>query len=177
MREITILDYQIDQSLFYNITQWGIDKNIVGQVPLINQLKKTMEEIMELIQAINNCNHEDIKDAIGDTLITLILAQAINNCDIVNYDTNERFCILVNLDKGKFDNHTDVIDALIRDLKLINNAIARIDYDKNIKISIGNIIKTAVYFDYSINRCLSIAYDEIKNRKGEIVNGIFVKEE
>lgn len=30
--------------------------------------------------------------------------------------------------------------------------------------------------DVSINHCVSMAYDEIKDRKGEMVNGVFIKE-
>tara|TARA_B100000900_G_C20470202_1_gene671030 strand:+ start:147 stop:458 length:312 start_codon:yes stop_codon:yes gene_type:complete len=30
--------------------------------------------------------------------------------------------------------------------------------------------------NYSINECLQIAYDDIKDRKGKMVDGIFVKE-
>lgn len=31
--------------------------------------------------------------------------------------------------------------------------------------------------DLDVTECLSIAYEEIKNRKGKMVNGTFVKEE
>lgn len=31
--------------------------------------------------------------------------------------------------------------------------------------------------DLDVTECLNIAYEEIKNRKGKMVNGTFVKEE
>ena len=39
------------------------------------------------------------------------------------------------------------------------------------------IIVLAYQLDLDVTECLSIAYEEIKNRKGKMVNGTFVKEE
>lgn len=39
------------------------------------------------------------------------------------------------------------------------------------------IIVLAHQLDLDVTECLSIAYEEIKNRKGKMVNGTFVKEE
>ena len=41
---------------------------------------------------------------------------------------------------------------------------------------ISNIV-LAHQLDLDVTECLSIAYEEIKNRKGKMVNGTFVKEE
>ena len=41
----------------------------------------------------------------------------------------------------------------------------------------GRDYKLAHQLDLDVTECLSIAYEEIKNRKGKMVNGTFVKEE
>ena len=51
---------------------------------------------------------------------------------------------------------------------------------KDIKDGIGDQIVTLIIlskmFNFTVEECLGFAYDEIKNRKGEMVDGIFVKE-
>lgn len=50
-----------------------------------------------------------------------------------------------------------------------------------LKDAIGDTLVTIVVLahqlDLDVTECLSIAYEEIKNRKGKMVNGTFVKEE
>lgn len=50
-----------------------------------------------------------------------------------------------------------------------------------LKDAIGDTLVTIIVLahqlDLDVTECLSIAYEEIKNRKGKMVNGIFVKEE
>lgn len=50
-----------------------------------------------------------------------------------------------------------------------------------LKDAIGDTLVTIIVLahqlDLDVTDCLSIAYDEIKNRKGKMVNGTFVKEE
>ena len=89
------------------IEQWVIDRNIHTQDPKI-QMCKTMEELGELARALNKNNVEQLKDGIGDTVVTLI-------------------------------------------------AIA---------------LQSGVDF----TECMEIAYNEIKDRKGKMIDGLFVKE-
>lgn len=50
-----------------------------------------------------------------------------------------------------------------------------------LKDAIGDTLVTIIVLahqlDLDVTECLSIAYDEIKNRKGKMINGTFVKEE
>lgn len=50
-----------------------------------------------------------------------------------------------------------------------------------LKDAIGDTLVTIIVLahqlDLDVTECLGIAYDEIKNRKGKMVNGTFVKEE
>src|SRR5699024_1039396 len=60
-------------------------------------------------------------------------------------------------------------------------AIAKDKNDIEIKEEIGDIYITLVILctklGYDIDDCIVLAYEKIKNRKGEMVNGIFVKED
>ena len=50
-----------------------------------------------------------------------------------------------------------------------------------LKDAIGDTLVTIIVLahqlDLDVTECLSIAYEEIKNRKGKMVNGTFIKEE
>lgn len=58
-------------------------------------------------------------------------------------------------------------------------ALARNDKDM-LRDGIGDVVVTliilAIQNDMDIYECLNTAYDEIKGRKGKMVNGVFVKE-
>ena len=51
---------------------------------------------------------------------------------------------------------------------------------KDIKDDIGDmmvvLINIMVRNNLTITECLSVAYDDIKNRKGKMVDGVFIKE-
>lgn len=59
-------------------------------------------------------------------------------------------------------------------------ALARGDRDA-LKDGIGDVVVTLIILaqqnDMSIQECLSTAYEEIKDRKGKLVNGTFIKED
>lgn len=59
------------------IVKWGYDKGILPNPDKLKQASKTQEELLEMIEAINNNDREEVKDAIGDQIVTLIMqAQA-----------------------------------------------------------------------------------------------------
>ena len=62
----------------------------------------------------------------------------------------------------------------------MNNLITKINHwadSRGLKQADPKIIVLAHQLDLDVTECLSIAYEEIKNRKGKMVNGTFVKEE
>jgi NTP pyrophosphatase (non-canonical NTP hydrolase) len=55
------------------IADWGIARNIVeGSTPSA-QVIKTLEECVELIAAIHHNDTNEIRDAIGDVIVTLVM--------------------------------------------------------------------------------------------------------
>lgn len=90
------------------IEQWSIDKGL-DQTDSSKQALKFFEEAGEVSAALARNNKSDLKDAIGDTVVTLII---------------------LGQQQG-----------------------------------------------ISLERCLAIAYDEIKGRKGKTIDGVFIKSE
>jgi NTP pyrophosphatase (non-canonical NTP hydrolase) len=73
------------------IEQWAEDKGILANATPIKQAMKTQEELTELCNAILNDDKEEIKDAIGDIMVTLIIqakmqGMTIEECLNAAYD-------------------------------------------------------------------------------------------
>ena len=80
--------------LIQNVLQWGIDKNIIGtdgKGTRYGQADKMLEEANETHMAVNTNDLRDVKDGIGDTVVTLILLAdmygwTLEECLQVAYD-------------------------------------------------------------------------------------------
>jgi len=73
------------------IEQWAKDKGILQKATPMKQAMKTQEEVTELCNAILDNNIEEIKDAIGDIVVTLIIqakmqGMTIEECLNAAYD-------------------------------------------------------------------------------------------
>ena len=55
------------------IIQWAKDKGILDKATAIKQALKTAEEVLELQNAILDNDREEIIDALGDILVTIII--------------------------------------------------------------------------------------------------------
>jgi NTP pyrophosphatase (non-canonical NTP hydrolase) len=55
------------------IEAWAEERGIFEKARPISQYSKTLEETQELLNAIVTNNKEEIKDAIGDIVVTLII--------------------------------------------------------------------------------------------------------
>lgn len=90
------------------IIKWANDRNIIKGSRPHDQVGKTLEETVELYQAILADDKDEIVDAIGDISVTLIII--------------------------------------------------------------------AEQYGLDFEKCIRSAYNEIKDRKGKMINGVFVKE-
>jgi len=55
------------------IHQWATDKGIFANSTPIKQALKTQEEVTELLNAIVDKDQYEVKDAIGDIVVTVII--------------------------------------------------------------------------------------------------------
>jgi NTP pyrophosphatase (non-canonical NTP hydrolase) len=94
------------------IEVWAEEKGILAQATPIKQAMKTQEELTELCNAILNDDKEEIKDAIGDIVVTLIIQAkmqglTIEECLNTAYDViSKRTGQMIN---GQFIKDTDVL--------------------------------------------------------------------
>ena len=61
------------QELEALVIAWAAQKGIFENGTTMKQAEKTHEEVLELISAINDDDHEEVVDALGDILVTIII--------------------------------------------------------------------------------------------------------
>tara|TARA_B100000925_G_scaffold283933_1_gene258325 strand:+ start:727 stop:1029 length:303 start_codon:yes stop_codon:yes gene_type:complete len=82
-------------------------------------------------------------------------------------------------DRNLIDGSTDKDQymKLIQEAGELSDSLCK---EKDIRDDIGDImvvlINIMVRNNLTMNECLSIAYDDIKDRKGKMIDGIFVKD-
>lgn len=64
------------------VIRWGEARGIVQNGKPMGQAIKTLEEVTELIDALHRDNLEDIQDAVGDVVVTLIMVCATKGIDL-----------------------------------------------------------------------------------------------
>jgi NTP pyrophosphatase (non-canonical NTP hydrolase) len=61
------------KQLIKQVEEWAEAKGILAHATTLRQAEKTLEETNELICAILNEDNAEIKDAIGDIIVTIII--------------------------------------------------------------------------------------------------------
>ena len=64
------------------VEEWAQEKGIMYKANPMAQALKTLEECTELCTAINNKNREEIIDAMGDIMVTLVIQAKIQNVSL-----------------------------------------------------------------------------------------------
>lgn len=155
-------------------SNWSRSRNIITGSNALDQAVMLIEEIGELATGIRKMRIELIKDAIGDVLVVLngMCLQLLNK-DLTNF-SNRIFGT----------NSTEF--SLKQDLTMLSKNAANLASNCNPNLKeltqnrIHNILQDLNYIclrlDVSLDECLEGAYNEIKDRKGVMFNGTFIKE-
>jgi NTP pyrophosphatase (non-canonical NTP hydrolase) len=64
------------------VAVWAEQKGIISKSTPLKQHVKTQEEVTELLEALVDKNDHEIKDAIGDIVVTLIIQAYMNGTTI-----------------------------------------------------------------------------------------------
>ena len=63
----------MNSELEAKVIEWARERGILENSSPKAQLTKTLEEVDELVEAIKNDDKEEVEDAIGDVIVTLII--------------------------------------------------------------------------------------------------------
>ena len=166
------------QELVPLIQEWAKERKIYEELTPFDELLKTHEEVGELIKACYDNDKPAIQDAIGDVMITMI-----NYCYFIELDAIEYIKQAVDLSVTGYYTISYVMhahNALGRLISLyVWNEGKEISKPSGLRIfSILHYLNGIAHLEgTTLEECLNLAYNEIKNRKGKIINGKFIKDE
>ena len=153
----------LDQ-LTRKVRMWAEERNILlGSTP-IDQSMKLFSEFGEL--ADNVGKGRDTKDDIGDVLVVTIIMSTQMNFDIIP----EYEAITIT----GLDQFTDKQLALSLNMALCS--FVMMPDNKSILQVLSLLSMLAVIKGSTLAECLGVAYNDIKDRKGHMENGVFIKE-
>lgn len=163
------------QKLIQQIEQWAEDRNLIhGSTPQ-KQILKLVEEFGELCSGVAKNKPGVIKDSIGDCFVVLTIINA--QCRNESTETNANQSHLLE-PTGHFGAHS-IDEALLRAAAKIGNFANKTtppdDWDVNCLSNYLFLVSKMANLDFW--DCVQHAYDQIKDRKGKMINGVFVKEE
>ena len=141
------------QELQVLILQWAKDKDLLKSENAPKQRLKLLEEVGETAGAILNNNHEGVKDGIGDIFVVLV---------ILSEQLSEE--ILFNMNGVEKDDDQDFVF-------LFDNIIN----PKRIYFSIAYLNDICTKLNMDLTECANLAWNEIKDRKGNTIDGVFIK--
>ena len=166
------------QELVPLIQEWAKEREIYKQLTPFDELLKTHEEVGELIKACYDNDKPAIQDAIGDIMVTLI-----NYCNLIGEDFVNLYKTSLNQTKHVTTKTISAVNANSYVAKMITDEIVSF-YKNEITYTFYNILDVLNEMRLvtelegtTLEACLNLAYNEIKDRKGKIINGKFVKDE
>lgn len=144
-----------------DILGWARDRGILANSTPAAQAAKTLEELEELKAAIIAEDFHEIKDAIGDVYVTLVIGAEMAGAkmDLVEHENPLALC------NEALTDATELADGLMHTQYCLYSCIL---------LAIDSIAE-----DYLLdfNDCVDQAWEQIKDRKGHLnEQGVFVKE-
>lgn len=150
-----------------DIIRWAKKRGIMNDPEAKkNQPVKTAEEVSELIDAFSKQDRKSTKDAIGDIYVTLVIQGAMDQIDSVQTVKDIMWyssiiTVWSGVDSRKYGaRHTTSDEGLVKHAYLL-----------------GKVASIASLLGFTLDECVEHAWNQIKDRKGKMVNGLFVKEE
>ena len=162
------------KKLIEKIEGWGKDRGLDKKATVEAQMIKTAEEMAELIIGLSKDDKDKIIDSIGDVYVTLVVGnliqgkadfeKAFKRAEVDSKNTVRHY--------GDPDKTEQIINLMIATKEVLT--LGYTTY--TISLMLMNIMIVAGGNQLSFKNCVESAYEEIKGRKGRIIDGTFVKE-
>lgn len=167
LKNIEIVRVSRMDELNKKILQWAKDRELDKKGTVKAQAIKTVEELSELVKAVCKDDRKEIIDAIGDVHVTLVIGNMLDT----NTEIDALSCI--GSDEDKYTKEQLLKHLLDCSENIIDTHYVRIA----IAITIKTLYNVCKYYQFDYADCVESAYNVIKNRKGKVVDGQYVKEE
>lgn len=183
-------------NLINNVRHWFHEKGIIANSNPLKQLEKTQEELNETRDAVIKIKqldenfwqslgdignmrhnlHEELKDGIGDTMVTLIGVCEMWGKDITILASNSAtHGYITTLEEDTIK----LLDGMQNNLLKLYSFVAIMN-QSSAEYILGMIVAElhvlAERYGLTLDECLQHAYDVISKRTGVVVNGVFIKD-
>lgn len=158
------------KELILKVEKWAEDRGFYDPedgASYYSQVLKLYEEFGELCGSI--AKGRDVKDDIGDNVVVLInLARlaGFSLSDAINEDI---------IPRRPFN------DCMVHIILMAHKDYSNICFSPHVNqeffiTALGRLESISNEFDSTLKECLGMAYNEIKDRKGKMIKGVYVKE-
>jgi len=156
------------EDLIEKVKQWGRDRNLTDPANVKNQFFKLVSEFGEIGQAIHEENLEAIDDGVGDSFVVCIILgeQLGRSLDESDFERTYEF-------------EEDALHLASSALGTLADCIAKgqtIEARTELLHFVQELCSFAYHETTGRLACLLRAYNEIKDRKGVLYDGVFIKE-
>jgi NTP pyrophosphatase (non-canonical NTP hydrolase) len=163
------------EELIEKVKQWGRDRNLTDPANLKNQFNKLVSEFGEIGEGIVNLNEDEVEDGCGDTMVVCIILaeQLLKPLTIHDFERNWKA-------ESKIDNNYEFLLVIAQGwLGRLADNIGKGQNEQaneNLRGFLSTIVSYAHIESSGLHPCLHRAYNEIKDRKGVLYHGVFIKE-
>lgn len=169
-----------------HVKGWSKERGILDNGKLETQITKFFEEFGEIATGISKNKPDLIMDGIGDALVVLVnilelgkdkLSGEMTTAEIIEHGLQLQVDDVVDVEEH-FDDNGYPHHLYLHATEIFATAFIRSDagFDQ-LNWALYRLAKLALYYRLDIRHCFSLAWHEIKDRKGYLnADGIFVKE-
>lgn len=169
-----------------HVKGWSKERGILDNGKLETQITKFFEEFGEIATGISKNKPELIMDGIGDALVVLVnilelgkdkLSGEMSTAEIIEHGLQLQVDDVADVEEH-FDDNGYPHHLYLHATEIFATAFIRTDagFDQ-LNWALYRLAKLALYYRLDIRHCFSLAWHEIKDRKGYLnADGIFVKE-
>lgn len=151
-----------------NVEQWAEERGIYEQSTGAHQQAKALEEVGEYLTAET---YIDLKDAAGDIAVCLV-----NAAKIKSIETEGAYQPLRSDIENPYNDEFEPENGLLYERDMMANVAKLIIMESyDIAYSCLSDAVSSKGLGITMVECLELAWDEIKNRKGRMIDGKFVK--
>lgn len=163
--------------LIQQIEQWANDRNLINGSTPPKQMLKLMEEFGELCAGIAKNKPEMIKDSLGDMGVVLIILHSQLDMQI-SFDDCIYAAHLKQVDNPRPSVSILYLSKAVGDLAFsFLNTVTKERATACFLPTLTFLIEVCKACRLQFEDCLLHAYNQIKDRKGKMIDGVFVKEE
>lgn len=151
------------------VLQWAHDRNIIEGSDVMRQLLKTCTEAGEMVDAARKIDIDEYVDSIGDQWVTLVIGMKQSG---VTYQKALDSAMCFNTSNDSLKDGAVILyaisciaDGILKDDKVL------------LAQGYGTYLQVLRNLEKSFTFGVAAAWNTIKDRKGKMVNGVFVKEQ